>query len=207
MVQLRMAVPALTLLLATACATTSSGFVSSWKSPTAKPIQVTPETKVAAVVMMGDDATRRSAEDKLAAEISSRGAKGIPMYTLMPEGKVDDEEKAKEVLRSADVQGVVVIRPTPGPDNKTVDYSVPPYSNYWNSGYYAHGWGQPWISPEGVPYDYVVTVDTLIYSLTQNQLIWAGKSKKTNPASLNALVTDLADDTAEELRKQSITQK
>ncbi|HKU37758.1 MAG TPA: hypothetical protein VJR89_06410 [Polyangiales bacterium] len=157
--------------------------------------------------MMGDEATRQSAEDKLASEISARGAKGIPMYKLLPEGRVDDEEKAKEILKAADVKGVVVIRPTPGKDDKSVDYSQPPYSNYWNSGYYAHGWGQPWIDPQGVPYDYVVSVDTLIYSIPQNQLVWAGKSKKVNPASLNELVSELASDTAEELKNQSLTQK
>jgi hypothetical protein len=89
-------------------------------------------------------------------------------------------------------------------DGSAVDYSIPPYSTYWDAGYYAHGVGSTWIDPQGVPYDMVVTVDTMIYSLKQNQLVWAAKSRKTNPASLNALVGDLANDTADELRKLAL---
>ena len=206
MMERRFALIGLIGLLASACASSSSGFVSSWKSPTAKPLQVQ-GSKVAAVVMMGDSAMRKSAEDKLASEITARGANGVPAYTILQEGTTD-EAAAKEALQQAGVQGVVVVRPTKDEaTGKPVDYSVPPYSSYWDSGFYAHGWGKPWVSPEGVPYDYVVSVDTLIYSLPQNQLVWAGKSKKTNPATLNELVSDLADDTAMELNRLELVKK
>jgi hypothetical protein len=185
---------------ASACA--SSNFVSSWKSPTAKPLDAKGAT-VAAVVMMKDSPAQRSAEDKLASEITARGAKGVPMYKLMPESELKDEAQAREALKQAGVAGVVVMHPTSA-DGASVDYSIPPYSTYWDSGYYAHGVGSTWIDPQGVPYDMVVTVDTMIYSLKQNQLVWAAKSRKTNPASLNALVGDLANDTADELRKLAL---
>src|SRR5262252_9128182 len=80
--QRSVAIAGLVILFASGCA--SSNFVSSWKSPTAKPLNVQ-GAKVAAVVMMGDPASRKSAEDKLASEISARGGQGIPMYTIAPE--------------------------------------------------------------------------------------------------------------------------
>ncbi|HKP57591.1 MAG TPA: hypothetical protein VJV78_12760 [Polyangiales bacterium] len=206
MIERRFVVAGLIGLLASACAS-SSGFVSSWKSPTAKPLQVQ-GSKVAAVVMMGDPASRKSAEDRLAGEITAHGAHGVPAYTILEESATTDEATAKAALQKAGVQGVVVVRPSKeDATGKPVDYSVPPYSSYWDSGFYAHGWGQPWIDPRGIPYDMVVTVDTLIYSLPQNQLVWAGKSKKTNPATLNELVSDLADDTADELNRLELVKK
>jgi hypothetical protein len=185
---------------ASACA--SSNFVASWKSPTAKPLNAKGAT-VAAVVMMKDSPEQRSAEDKLASEITARGSKGVPMYKIMPDAHGTEEPQAREALKAAGVAGVVVMQPKSA-DGATVDFSVPPYSTYWDAGYYAHGVGSTWIDPQGVPYDLVVTVDTMIYSLVQNQLVWAGKSRKTNPASLNELVSDLAKDTADELGKLAL---
>jgi hypothetical protein len=158
--------------------------------------------------MMGDEAQRRSAEDKLASEISARGSIGVPMYKIMPNVQPGDEPLARDALVRADIKGVVVMRPAADSETgKPVDYSVPPYSSYWNSGFYSHGWGQPWIDPSGQAYDIVVSVDTLVYSLNQNQLVWAGKSKKTNPASLNQLVAELASDTANELNQLALIQR
>ena len=56
----------------------SNDFVSSWKAPDAQPLQLQ-GAKVAAVVMVNSEASRRVAEDKLAREITARGGVGIPM--------------------------------------------------------------------------------------------------------------------------------
>jgi hypothetical protein len=196
------AVTALVGLFASGCA--GSNFASSYKSSTAQPLNFK-GAKVAAVVMMGDEVSRKSAEAELASQISARGGQGVPMYEIAPGANLADEAAVKETLEKAGVKGVVVMRPTADSQTgKVIDYSKPPYSNYWGEGFYAHGWGQPWIDPMGQTVDTVVTVDTLVYSLAQNQLVWAGKSRKTNPATLNELVKELSGDTAEELKKQEL---
>lgn len=198
----RVVATAFVALVASACA--GSNFASSWKSPTAKPLDAQGQ-KIVAVVMMEDAASRKSAEDELASQITARGGQGVPMYELAPGANLADEAAVKETLEKADVKGVVVMRPAAETQTgRAADYSKPPYNNYWGSGFYALGWGQPWVDPMGQTVDMVVTVDTLIYSLNQNQLVWAGKSRKTNPASVRALVKELAGDAAEELRKQEL---
>ncbi len=72
---------ALVLLALAGCGSTS--FVSTWKAPDAIPIDPT-GSRVAAVVMVQSEPTRRAAEDRLAREISKRGAQGILMYRLVP---------------------------------------------------------------------------------------------------------------------------
>jgi hypothetical protein len=178
-------------------------FVSSWKSPTAQPLQPV-GAKVAAVVMMQDEPSRRSAEDTLARELSAHGALGIPMYKILPNANPNDEAQAKAALESAQVQGVVVMRPLGVTKDVTVSnaYGGPSYGGYWG-GYYGYGWGSPW-GPSTVYTDTTVSVETLVYSLKQNQLVWGGRSKTTNPENVNQLISEVAIAAADELKDQGL---
>ena len=49
----------------------------------------------------------------------------------------------------------------------------------------------PWYGAEIRTYT-VVSVETLVYSLRQNKLVWGGQSTTTNPASVDRLVHDTA---------------
>src|SRR5262249_18328346 len=106
MTALLLALPAAVLA---ACATTPA-FVSSWRAPDAQPLEVR-GSKGAAVVMLDSEAARRVAEEKLAAEITARGARGIPMYTIYPDSDPSKEAQARAALDAAGVLGVVVMRP------------------------------------------------------------------------------------------------
>src|SRR5262245_22374767 len=80
------------ITLVSSCASTR--FVSSWKAPDATALQVK-GSRVGAVVMIRDEASRRVAEDALAREINARGAQGIPGYTVMPDGRPETEAEAR----------------------------------------------------------------------------------------------------------------
>jgi hypothetical protein len=75
------------------------------------------------------------------------------------------------------------------------------YGGYWG-GYYGVGWADPWIekAPD-VSVDIVVTVETLVFSLPQNKLVWTGTSQNTNPQNAEKLVQQLATDSGKELRR------
>ena len=183
----------LVALVTSACASTAptTTFVSSWKSPTAQPLHVKGSTVVAAV-MLNDVASRRTAEDKLASEITARGAKGVPLYQIVQVG--DNEAAAREALTKADVQGVVVMTPSEVDLTSNINYSEAPYDTYWN-GYYEYA------QRSYAPPKKSVSVDTLIYSLRQNQLVWAGKSKTTDPKTVDKLIADVTAATADELNR------
>lgn len=192
-----------------ACATT--GFVSTWKAPDAKPLQLK-GTKVAAVVMMRNEAARRSAEDALAREITAHGAEGVAMYSVVPDARPDNEPAARAMLEAAGFAGAVVMRPV-GRDKEVVStpvvYGGPVYGPYWG-GYYGYGWGSPWgYAPVGgeIRTNTIVSVETLIYSLRDNKLVWSGQSKTTNPSGVDQLVKETATLVAQELRKQGLISK
>jgi len=187
------------------CAT---GLVSSWKAVDAQPFQLRGE-KVAAVVMASDQTTRRAGEHALARELSARGAQGIPMYTLLGDAH-PEETKARVAAEQAGIVGVVVLRPvridkelssTPG------SYSGPMYGAFWG-GYHGLGGGSPWpVHDGGLRTDTIIIVETLVYSLTQNKLLWGGQSKTRNPANLDRLIADTAEQVADELVRQGLIAK
>jgi hypothetical protein len=187
--------PLIAVLLLAACGG-STEFVSSWKSPTARPLQLK-GAKVAAVAMMADSGSRKAAEDKLAKEISARGAEGVPLYRLIPGTNPADEAQVRTALEQGNFKGAVVMHPV-GKQTETHVSANPDYDPFWG-GYYGYGWGSPWPGQVDVYTDTIVSVDTRVYSLVQNQLVWEGKSKTTNPKNVDALVAEIATATADKL--------
>ena len=190
-----------------ACA--SDPFISSWKAPDAAPLELR-GSKVAAVVMMKNGASRLAAEDSLAREITARGAQGVAMYTLLPEGTPENEAAARAALEKAGIAGAVVMRPVSVDkevSSTPVTYSGSMYGGYYG-GYYGHGWGAaygpPMMSGGEIRTDTIVVVETLIFSLKQNKLVWGGQSKTTNPKNVDQLVSKLSAATAKELEKQGL---
>ncbi|HKT79200.1 MAG TPA: hypothetical protein VJP86_03195 [Vicinamibacterales bacterium] len=185
-----------------ACATT--GFSSTWRNPDAQPLE--PQgVKVAAVVMSKNESTRRAAEDALAKAITAQGAQGVPMYTV---SSATEEAAQKAALEQAGFEGVVVMRPTGTSREITATptmYAGPYYAGYWG-GYYGYGWGTPWGGTD-IRTDTIVTVETLVYSLKQNKLVWAGQSKTTNPSKVDGFVREVASAASRELRKEGLLPK
>ncbi len=212
-------------LVALACGPSIS-IVTSVRPPGAEPLNMRNE-RMAAVVMMQDQAKRRVADDALARAITKHGAQGVQMYKLLPSPNPADEASARAVLERAGIKGLVVMRPSRARKTEVTPprtYTMPVYSGYWG-GYYGYGWGNAW-SPYGKPQGpehgggsaypgyavpvtgtipgsvdmyTVVRVEILVYSLKQNKLVWAGETESTEPSNVDSYVMDLAEVTAEQL--------
>jgi hypothetical protein len=192
-------------LAAAACASTS--FNSTWRNPAATPGNFQGQ-KVAALVMSPDQAVRFGAEDALARELTARGAVGIPAYSLIPKELTKDKEKAKEFLEKAEVAGVVVMRVV-GKDQQVTQtaggmyWGGPAYATFWGGGYYGYGWGAVY-SPGYITTDTIVSVETLVYSLKQDKLVWAGQSETTNPSKVGPFISELVAKVAAEMKKEGL---
>jgi hypothetical protein len=184
-----------------ACAKTT--FTSTWKAPDAQPVGTLTGQKVLAFVLTTDELKRHWAENVLAAHLKKRGANAIAGYEVVPE--VTDEEKAKALIAQSGAIGVVCMRPIDREtevDSSLAAYTGPRYLPYWG-GYYGYGWGVAW-SPQQSDTKTVFSVETLVYSLTQNKLLWAGRSRTTNPSNVDALVTEVAKAAAKEMKKAGL---
>jgi hypothetical protein len=178
-------------------------FETTYQDPDAKPMLVR-GAKVVTAVMIQDPAARQRAEDTLAKEITALGGQGVPMYTIALTSAPDQEgeSRTRAAVEAVGAQGLVVMRPV-DVNHRTVATNTiaanDSYGGYWG-GYYGIGWADPWIdkSPD-VETDIVVTVETFVFSLPQNKLVWTGTSETTNPKNAEKLVHQLAQDAVREL--------
>jgi hypothetical protein len=187
-------------LVLTACATTT--FTSTWKAPDAGPIGPMTGQKVVAFVVVKNDTMRRAAEDALAAELTKRGAVGIAGYTIVAD--VSNEAKAKALLLRSGAAGVVSMRPVGREQEVVTSPSAygSHYGPYWG-GYYGHGWSGAYSTQE-VHINTIVSVETLVYSLKQNKLLWAGQSRTTDPSKVESFVRDVATAAAKQMKKEGV---
>lgn len=184
------------------CATTS--FTSTWRSPDATPV-VLGGKRVVAMVMSASDASRRQAEVALARALTAQGATGIPAHTINGLSR-DDEAAAQARLEAEKIDGVVVMRAVGAQTTTTYSpgmWTARPYYRGFYRGYYRYGWTAVY-EPGYLRTDSVVAVETLVYSLVQNELIWAAQSSTTNPSGLDRLVTEVAGKVSAQMRKDGL---
>ena len=180
-------------------------FETTYQDPDAKPMQVR-GAKVVAAVMIKDPAARRRAEDTLAKEITALGGQGIPMYSISADTAVskEGESKTRAAVEAVGATGLVVMRPVDVNHRSTATQTVSSndmYGGYWG-GYYGIGWADPWVDKAPDQHvDIVITVETHVFSLPQNKLVWTGTSETTNPENAEKLVHKLAVDGVKELRR------
>lgn len=192
-------------LVALASCTASTRFVNTWKAPDAAPLSLRPGDPVVAMVISRNELTRRSGEDALAAELSRRGLRVIPAYTVLSVDQAMQKERALATLRDTGAVAAFVVRPLQTTQEATY---VPP--TYWApvpygawGPYYGYGWGAAY-SPGYVVTDTVVRLEVLAFDLQQEKLLWAGQSETTNPESLDSFVRDVVKTAAREMTRAGV---
>jgi len=157
--------------------------------------------KVAALVLIDEEALRYAAEEEAAREITAHGAIGVPAYTLLPQAQIRDKEKARAIFEREGIEAVVAVRQVA--KEKALSGSFwgnPGYSSFWGPGFWAGG-----ARGNGhLRTDTVLVVETLVYSLQQNQLVWASQSQTMNPPEAGSFVRDLSKTLGTEMEKQGL---
>ena len=193
------------LLLLTLACTASTKLVNSWKAPDAAPLSLKPGDLVIAMVMSKEETTRRTGEDLLGEELRQRGLRPIPSFTLVPTDQVDDKEKAAAAIQDSGAAALVAMRPIAVNKQQTFvppSYMGGPYGGGWGP-YYGYGWSAAY-SPGYVVTDTIVRVETLVFDLKQNKLVWAGQSETTNPDNLGQFMRDLVKAVGADMRKKGV---
>ena len=80
-------------------------------------------------------------------------------------------------------------------------WTTPYYSTLW--GYYGYGWGSVY-DPGYLREDMVAVIETLVFSVPQNKLLWAGVTESTNPKGAGKIIKDVVAATIKEMKKQGL---
>ena len=178
------------------CATTT--FTSTWKAPDAQGINPAGKT-IAAMFISDNERNRDAAEVALAKDLTARGAHGVAAYTLLPNEVGGDTQDDRLRLKKSGVDEVVVM--------EVIGANKRPYTQVFgatSSTSYTPGSSSAQAVSEQQHYDTLVSVETTVYSLDRNQLIWSSRSRTTNPENLGSLVDEVADATAKEMVRQGL---
>ncbi len=181
-------------------------FTSMFKSPDASSVNFAGK-KVAALVITQDDSLRVAGEESLVRELNLRGMQGVATYRIAPKEELARAETARPWFEKAKVEGVVAIRPVSAETTRTYTPSTwtnPYYGTLWD--YYGYGWGAVYI-PSSTRKETVVVVETTIYDLPLNKLVWAAVTETKNPRDLRGFVEELVKESVEEMQKQGLARR
>ena len=180
----------------------STKYVSKWAAPDAGQLSAGGQ-KVAAVVLTPTPETRSGSEDYLAWELRKRGVQAVQAYSIVPASQTKDREAAKAAFEKAGVVAVVMLRVVDRAQELTATWTVA-YGSYWG-GYYDYGMAYTYVPTPGyIKNEMVLTIDTLVYDLRRDKLVWAARSRSTNPKSVEMLVRELVERGAEDMQKQGL---
>src|SRR5271168_4817756 len=186
-----------TLLCLGACATTT--FMSTWKAPDGQTINPAGKT-IAAVFVSGDERNRHAAEDALVKDLNARGAHGVPGYKFLPNERGGDAENKLARLKEAGANEVVIMRVVAADKRPSITQVVGSTSNLSSTPGTAN---LPAVA-ELQHFDTFVAVETSVYSLDLDELMWSSTSRTANPKDIENLVNEVVYATAKEMVKQGL---
>jgi hypothetical protein len=186
------------VLVAAACSTTE--FKSTWRDPTAQQTSFQGR-KVAAFVVSPNQSTRLAGEDALAGALRSHGVQGIPGYQLISAEASSDSEVLRRQLQKSGVEGAVIMRVV----DRRQEVNYTPGGPYYGSmyGYWDYGWSAA-SAPGYVTTSNIVSVETLVYSVPQDKLLWGGVSETMDPQKLDSAVKEIVDAAANQMKKEGL---
>ena len=163
---------------------------------------------VLAIVATKDASLRRTAEDEICKNVvktaCTRG------YTILSEADAGDKEKAIAAIKAGGFDAVVLLRALGGDSGMTREAGAARPTYYWTFYNYYGYWGASW----GVPYvaantsytkaQTFMTLETNIYDLATDKLVWAGSTETKNPDSARELVKDVTKAVRKDLKAKGL---
>ncbi|HEX6885207.1 MAG TPA: hypothetical protein VF530_17670 [Planctomycetota bacterium] len=183
--------PALALLALASCSSTQ--LAEAWLDPDLKEM---PQAQKVFVAYLGEDpSVQRVAEDAMAAHVPA--AEVGRCYQLFPDSREHDPQKIKGKLREMGYELAVVMRVARVEEEVSWTGSTYPVHYRTFGSYWAYDSGT-------MRTDEIVHVETNLYSLTEDKLLYAARSETYNPSSAAHLVDDIAEAVGDDLDSKGI---
>lgn len=173
----------------------STYMVDSWSAPN-ETIQKGDLNKVMVAVLSNSETSRRRAED----EIASYNSMFTPSYKVLGTQQMAlDTAKSKSVLKSQNYDAVLLMRLRD--KNETQTWVPGNTYNYW--GYHGMYYGA-YYDPGYVRNDVSYTIETNLFSIKDNKLLWSGITSSMNPTSLETTVDEVVKEVYQRMKKDGL---
>jgi hypothetical protein len=198
---MRLALTSLTItsLLLTACGQTTK-LTTTWGNPAGGAAQV---HHVVAVFASKDPLVRHTIEDRIVRQIPN----SVQSYTFIENAESVDRDALRRLMKDKGFDGVLVMRVAD--IDRQLTYV--PGANTWPGDFYGY-WGNAWTYPydptyfygDGVYGDYVIIIETALYSVNTDKLLWAGRSRTSDPRSIRKVADQVSTRAVDDMRKQRL---
>jgi len=165
----------------------STKIVKTWQEPNAT-LQMNATNKTLVVAMVKDETSRRVIEDQLVKRIGSNAVASYAFITsdLLKEASV---EKFSEKLKQDKFDYVLLMRL--GDVEKETSYTPGTTTAYYGGYGRYYGHGASWYSSPGYySTDKNYFVETTVFSVDPDKLLWTVITKKVNPTNLEKTGND-----------------
>jgi hypothetical protein len=169
----------------------STQLTRSWSDPSLAGGDFKPFNKVLVIVRMKDEASNRIAEDKIVMQFKPGVA--VPSYAFL--GVADTVQSMVDArLKKEGFDGLLVMKLTDV--DKSLDYQPGTgYGGFYGRGYYRGGFYGGGFYGGGVgptiTEDQTFMVQTNVYSLLSQKLLWSGTTSTLNPTSFDQSLNDI----------------
>jgi len=176
----------------------STEIVKSWRDP-ASMISETGTQKILVLGLVKDESSRRIIEDNLVKRLNG---KGVASYTIITDEmvKAAKEDHLEEELAKGGFTHVLLVRLA---DIEKETSYVPGTTTGYYGGYgryYGYGAGM-YSTPGYYQEDKNYYVETAVYSINPNKLLWTGTTKTVNPSKMDKTINEIADVVGDKMRK------
>jgi hypothetical protein len=180
-------------------------YLKTWKNPEAQSgTWKGKKVVVYAGTLLKDG--QQGAEQAMVQELAKLGIQGIPAYVVIPPEAEKDLQIVRRIMTDAGITGALIMRVVDFKDEASVAvgtayYLGPTYMSY--DGYFAVGGNFAYVPPE-IQAKTNLQIETRVYSLDQDKMLWTGTSESTKPEKVDKLIKQLIGATRKELEKAGL---
>jgi len=176
----------------------STKIVKSWQEPNAT-LQANATNKILVIAMVKDETSRRVIEDELVKRMNKNA---VASYTFVTPDMLKEAsgEKLSDKLSQDKYNYVVLIRLA---DIEKETSYVPGTTTGYYGGYgryYGYGAGM-YSTPGYYTTDKNYFIETTVYSVDPDKLLWTGTTKTVKPDKIKKAVNEIADVVSDKMRK------
>jgi hypothetical protein len=185
---------------------TSTRITSSWRAPD-KIVVVEKLNKVLVVALFKDETSRHKAEDQMAGYLDG---KGVVSYNYLDATfNKANEELLRKKIKADGFDGAVTMRLVDVDKEKIyTPGNMSFYPNYYRnfSGYYYRSRSN-YSNPGYYSTTKMYTIETNVYSIKEDKIIWSGLTETTNPAGVKKMTEEVAKVVYKKMVKEGFVSK
>ena len=176
----------------------STQIEKTWMEPGAS-VTPGPEHKTLVVAMVKDETSRRVIEDQLVKRLSTTS---VPSYTMLTTEMIQaaSDQALNDLVAKNNFTHVLLMRLA---DVEKETSYVPGTTTAYYGGYgryYGYG-ASMYSSPGYYTTDKNYFIETTIFTVDPNKLVWTGTTKTVNPSKIEKTVNEIADAVTMQMKK------